>query len=119
MNVSESGTKAIVKNLRSEGQTSRADYVEALQAEVTRLAAELAALTPGGSEFHNSPDNCIQWIRERLESRAKVAKERNQLRKKLAAAEKIFNHFTFDHLMKMENGEGKTPANLVQEYLEP
>lgn len=88
-------------------------------AENFRLAAELAALTPGGSEFHNSPDNCIQWIRERLESRAKVAKERNQLRKKLAAAEKIFNHFTFDHLMKMENGEGKTPANLVQEYLEP
>ena len=43
MNVSESGTKAIVKNLRSEGQTSRADYVEALQAEVTRLTAELAA----------------------------------------------------------------------------
>ena len=48
-----------------------------------------------------------------------LAYEIVRLRAKLAAAEKIFNHFTFDHLMKMENGEGKTPANLVQEYLEP
>lgn len=49
----------------------------------------------------------------------KLRAENARLTAKLSAAEKIFNHFTFDHLMKMENGEGKTPANLVQEYLEP
>ena len=54
-------------------------------------------------------------LNQLLEGQDEVVK----LRAKLAAAEKIFNHFTFDHLMKMENGEGKTPANLVQEYLEP
>ena len=53
-------------------------------------------------------------LNQLLEGQDEVVK----LRAKLAAAEKIFNHFTFDHLMKMENGEGKTPANLVQEYLE-
>lgn len=38
---------------------------------------------------------------------------------KLAAAEKIFNHFGgLSELSKWENAGGETAANVVQEYLE-
>ncbi len=91
---------------------------EELASEIARLSTELAALTPGGSEFHNSPDNCIRWIKERLQNRAKIAGERNQLRKRIAAAEKIFNHFGgLSELMKWENGQGETAVDLIGDYL--
>jgi hypothetical protein len=45
--------------------------------------------------------------------------ERDSFIVKLAAAEKIFNHFGgLSELMKWENGQGETAANVVQEYLE-
>lgn len=45
--------------------------------------------------------------------------ENARLAMKLSAAEKIFNHFGgLSELMKWENGQGETAANIVQEYLE-
>ena len=42
-----------------------------------------------------------------------------RLQDKLAAAEKIFNHFGgLSELSKWENAGGETAANVVQEYLE-
>jgi hypothetical protein len=75
--------------------------LDRLRAENARLAAELAALTPGGSEFHNSPDYCLQWIRERLTHRAKIAKERNELRAELAAARELIREAQ-DRLLKQD-----------------
>jgi hypothetical protein len=43
MIVSKEGTKQIVANLRAEGQTSRADYVEAMGERLERVR-ELAAV---------------------------------------------------------------------------
>lgn len=40
----------------------------------------LESLTPGGSEFHNDPQMCKQFIRDRLATVTKVARERNELR---------------------------------------
>ena len=61
--------------------------VPALLAEVDALAAQrdnayrlLEGLTPGGSEFYNSPQNCAQFAQSRMSSVTQIAKERNELR---------------------------------------
>jgi len=46
-------------------------------------------LTPGGSEFVGSWDNCIGFIQERLRTFGKIAAERNRLRDELAAVFEI------------------------------
>jgi hypothetical protein len=51
-----------------------------------RLEAFLLDLVPGGSEFHDNPARCAEWIRERLATTGKIARERNELR---AAAETL------------------------------
>jgi hypothetical protein len=40
----------------------------------------LESLTPGGSEFHNDPERCAQWIKKKLSSRATLAGQRNEMR---------------------------------------
>jgi len=40
----------------------------------------LESLTPGGSEFHDDPERCVAWIKDRLAFTAKIAAERNGLR---------------------------------------
>lgn len=77
-----------------------------LRAENDRLVAELVALTPGGSEFHNSPDNCIRWVRERMRTCAKIAKDRNRLRTELSEANRIIDSLKAES--KAQNGYIKT-----------
>ena len=63
--------------------------VEKWAAEVKELEADrrlLLDLTPGGSEFVGSPEACAMFIRERLATLGKVAKERNDLSRRLEAA---------------------------------
>lgn len=38
------------------------------------LQRQLEKLTPGGSEFHENPSNCIEWIRGRLVGKAHLIK---------------------------------------------
>lgn len=38
------------------------------------LCRKLADLTPGGSEFHNDPDNCLRFIRESWDADRKLIK---------------------------------------------
>ncbi len=40
----------------------------------------LLDLTPGGSEFHGSPERCAQWAKDRISMTGKLAAERNRLR---------------------------------------
>ena len=40
----------------------------------------LHSLTPMGSEFVSSPEECVRWVRARLETMGKLAAERNRLR---------------------------------------
>lgn len=40
----------------------------------------LLDLTPGGSEFHGSPERCAQWAQDRISFTGKLAAQRNQLR---------------------------------------
>lgn len=51
-----------------------------LRAENARIVTELEKLTPGGSEFHNSPNNCLEWIKSRLIVQGALVAERNRLR---------------------------------------
>ena len=51
------------------------DLLDALQAAEQRAeAAErlLERLTPGGSEFHDNPTMCAQWVTDRLSTLAKL-----------------------------------------------
>ena len=54
--------------------------------EKATLLRYLEELTPGGSEFSNSPKACFQWIKQRLSVSGKVAAERNALREELTDA---------------------------------
>jgi hypothetical protein len=40
----------------------------------------LVRLTPGGSEFHGSPKNCLTWIKDRVSMTGKLAAQRNRYR---------------------------------------
>lgn len=51
------------------------------------LIKQLEALTPGGSEFHNDSERCLEWIKDRLETTAKIAGERNELRERVRELE--------------------------------
>ena len=46
-----------------------------------QLLTELEKLTPGGSEFNNSPSNCLAWIKDRIDFGRKAAKENVMMRK--------------------------------------
>jgi len=50
------------------------------------LKRQLEALTPGGSEFHDSPQRCILWIKERLDNQKKLIVKNADLRRQLQAA---------------------------------
>lgn len=50
------------------------------EAPYTLCQRLLESLTPQGSEFHNDPLRCAEWISEKLASRAKLAGERNRMR---------------------------------------
>ena len=49
------------------------------------LMRQLEGITPGGSEFHDSPDNCLRWISERLAGRAHQVKLRRNAEAKAEA----------------------------------
>ena len=49
------------------------------------LERALEDMTPGGSEFHNAPGRCIEWIKARLDTVTTLARERNELRYELEA----------------------------------
>lgn len=50
--------------------------------EVDRLLRMLESLTPGGSEYHNDPERCVEYMRARLKGAVQQA-----LRRKAAEAE--------------------------------
>ena len=50
--------------------------IDALEAENTQLMLDLESLTPGGSEFHNDPERCVKWVRERLSGVVEQVKKR-------------------------------------------
>ena len=58
--------------------------VERSRAEVERLTRLLEGLTPGGSEFYDSPDRCAEFARDMMDGAAKQA-----LLRKAAEAEVV------------------------------
>src|SRR3990167_10314390 len=46
-----------------------------LLAEIKRLNRLLESLTPGGSEFHDNPEYCVEWAKSWRESNWKIAKK--------------------------------------------
>lgn len=65
------------------------------------LLYDLEALTPGGSEYHDSPQRCLGWIKDRIAMTGKIAKERNELRAQrddlLAAWNEFKDVWAFEH----------------------
>ena len=61
----------------------------ALVEEAKSRERDVENLTPGGSEFVSSWDNCIGFVQERMRVAGKVAAERNRLRKALEEQEAL------------------------------
>lgn len=61
--------------------------------DAQELMTILESLTPGGSEFHNSPKNCAEWVRDRLATSGKIAAERNDLRRQLEIERQLVDEF--------------------------
>ena len=80
-------------NMYSEWRDPR---YAAADKEIDGLKALLIDLTPGGSEFHGSPERCAQWARDRISFTGKLAAERNRLRTAADAlatkADKLLEH---------------------------
>ena len=51
-----------------------------LETRLTAAERLLLDLTPGGSEFHGSPERCAQWAQDRISFTGELAAERNRLR---------------------------------------
>jgi hypothetical protein len=56
--------------------------------EIERLNALFESLTPGGSEFHDSPDNCVAFVTERLKTNVELVKKNKKMREVLEAVKR-------------------------------
>lgn len=52
-----------------------------LRKRLEDLERALLDLTPGGSEFHGSPQHCLDWIKDQVLFTVKLAAQRNRYRK--------------------------------------
>lgn len=69
---------------------------------------KLMELTPGGSEFAGDFDACLRFISDQMRNVMKVAKERNELQKKLAALRQLIeSDAPKAELLKVIEGEAK------------
>lgn len=62
--------KAYISRAHNDPETSlmlqqTVDLIERQADEIKRLNQLFTSLTPGGSEFVNSPQTCIEWVNER------------------------------------------------------
>ena len=78
-------------------------YSEYTKADLMRL---LESLTPGGSEFYESPENCARFIRER-KGKPCAAPQLLEIVEKLASDDandhrSDMDHFKFYALLKVE-----------------
>lgn len=73
----------------------------------------LESLTPGGSEFHNNPKACEEWVRGRLGTLSKVAGERNRLRAELETERELTNEFATKLALCQEELEQYKAAALL------
>lgn len=49
-----------------------------LEEDRDKLIMSLEALTPGGSEFHNDPQRCLDWISDRMKTVVNEVKKRKE-----------------------------------------
>jgi len=81
--------------------------LNALIEEAKSRERDVENLTPGGSEFVGSWDNCIGFIQDRMLVAGKVAAERNRLRKALAV-------YQTAHSERVANAGGLGPCSCDQ-----
>jgi hypothetical protein len=74
------------KNNRWINDYAAAQIIKYQASRIAALESQLESLTPGGSEFHNNAQRCIEWTKDRLSTTGKIAAERNMLESQLAAA---------------------------------
>ena len=56
-----------------------------------QLTKLLESLTPGGTEFYNDPDRCVQWVKDRLAIVSEQVKKRQQAEADNAALMEAMN----------------------------
>lgn len=63
----------IAQNLEARCAELAAALTKA-EAERTRVDRLLQSMTPGGSEFHNDPHRCVEYVTERRKTNLEMAK---------------------------------------------
>ncbi len=78
------------------------EEVVLLRKQLEDLEQALIELTPGGSEFHGSPQRCIDWANDRVSMTMKLAGRRNRYRKVGEQMAEVLSYFTEDSLFSGE-----------------
>lgn len=80
------------------------------------LERALEDMTPGGSEFHNAPGRCIEWVKARLATVTSLARERNELRNELEATKIALDMWkTTAKTWKMRAEEAERSLKVIDE----
>lgn len=90
--------------------------VQVLSLWLTKIQKRLEKLTPGGSEFYNDPDKCLDWLqmqnasyKEQFKRRRKAEEELEQVKAELGAAVECIDQ-TENYLKTLER---------ATEYIKP
>jgi len=86
-----------METLRAEYELAQAERIAELEAEVSRLMHHLESLTPGGSEFHDSPERCVDWVRERLSGVIEQVQKRKAAEVEIARLQRVIDHVEWTH----------------------
>ena len=78
----------------------RYDRVQQLEAENAALKHQVESFTPGGSEFNNDPERCLQWIKDRMSTVTEQVKKRKEADAQLALTEKALE-LACDHISEV------------------
>ena len=66
----------------------------------------LESLTPGGSEFHESPENCVRFARDRYSIRTRAKSQLNELLEASEELASLFKEYGMSRLDKAPMGWG-------------
>ena len=91
-----------------------------LETRLTAAERLLLDLTPGGSEFHGSPERCAQWAQDQISFTGKLAAERNRLRTTadaLLTASKDAAKFVAKYVADTESTLGKRALDRLEKAM--
>lgn len=91
-----------LETMNSYIETQRAK-IEKLKAELQRYKLALESLTPGGSEFSDSPERCVEFVRSREKLPARILRLEAENASLTAEVEAAVDYIEYLHCMFIED----------------